>query len=80
MEITKLLWMSEEEFNDYKTLREQFQNMRSKYKDHPMIKSFSQDKAISLVFKVGKDPTERSKVQQCLQVVGIYLVGFLKSS
>ena len=54
MEITKLSWMSEEEFNNYKVVREQFQNMCCKYKDYPMMKSFSQDKAISLVFNSNK--------------------------
>ena len=42
--------MSEEEFNDCKIVREQFQNMCSKYKDHSMMKSSSQNKVIFLVF------------------------------
>ena len=46
MEITKVSWMSEEKFDDYKSVREQFQNMCSKYKDHAMMKKFPRNKAL----------------------------------
>ena len=46
--------MSEEEFNDHKTAREQFEFFNSTYAFHPLMKSFSRDKAILLVFNSNK--------------------------
>ena len=43
MEINKLLLISEEEFKQYKIVREQFQNLCSKYKDHLMMRAVSDE-------------------------------------
>ena len=54
MKLTKLPWMSEEEFHDLASAKKQFQSFCTDYKDHPMMKNFARDKTISMVFNSNK--------------------------
>ena len=54
MQINKLSWMTDDDFNDFVITRKQFDVLDLNFANQPMMKNFSQDKAISLVFNSNK--------------------------
>ena len=50
MEIRKLPWMTDDEFNDFVIAREKFVEWNCKFADDAMMKSFAKDQAIAMVF------------------------------
>lgn len=54
MKLTKTVWMTDEEFVDFVATRSKFGQLNSEFADHPMMPSFSRDKAISMVFSSNK--------------------------
>ena len=47
MELTKAVWMTDEEFVDFVATRSKFGQLNSEFADHPMMERFSRDKAYS---------------------------------
>ena len=47
MKLTKTVWMTDEEFVDFVATRSKFGQLNSEFADHPMMPSFSRDKATS---------------------------------
>ena len=54
MELTKTVWMTEEDFYDLVTARKKFGQLNSEFADHPMMERFLRDKAISMAFNSNK--------------------------
>ena len=54
VELTKTVWMTDEDFYDLVTARSKFGQLNSGFADHPMMERFSRDKAISMVFNSNK--------------------------
>ena len=54
MELTKIVWMTDEDFYDLVTARSKFGQLTSGFADHPMMERFLRDKAISMVFNSNK--------------------------
>lgn len=49
-ELTKLSWMTDDEFEDLVIARKKFSEWNVEFAYHPMMRSFTRDKSISLVF------------------------------
>ena len=54
MHPVKLYWMEDDEHNDHIKIRAKFRDLNEKYSNHPMMKNFARDKAISMVFASNK--------------------------
>ena len=54
MELTKAVGMTDEEFVDFVATRSKFGQLNFEFVDHPIMESFSRDKAISMVFSGNK--------------------------
>ena len=54
MTLTKLAWMSDDEFRDMVESVPKFKEWSLKFSGHPLMKAFARDKAISYVFHSNK--------------------------
>ena len=54
MTLTKLVWMNDDEFRDMVESVSKFKEWSREFSDHPLMKAFARDKAISYVFHSNK--------------------------